>query len=235
AQSRSRTPANVEQVLLTLGERTEQHNHHQSLLDYFTHEVLSAQSEPVRRFLLQTSILSRITGPLCDAVTERHDSAQFLEAMERAGIFLEAVEGPSSSFQSEPGPGEPRESRGGILWYRYHGLFAETLRREASQCLGDETLRLLARRASQWYEQHALGSEAIEAALFVQDIERISDLLERVDTDWSLPELPTLRHWLLAVPVEVLRPYPLLCLYAALAVILQGGGTAVSAETRQRR
>src|SRR5260370_37932664 len=98
----------------------------------------------MQHFLLQTSMLSRLCAPLCNAVTGGKDSAEQLEAVARAGLFLEAMEGPGG-------------------WYRYHALFAEAMRREASRRLGEEVLRAYALRASSWYEQEEWLPEAIEA------------------------------------------------------------------------
>ncbi|HEX9133134.1 MAG TPA: hypothetical protein VF844_12645 [Ktedonobacteraceae bacterium] len=81
---------------------------HRSLQDYFVTEVLTAQPEPLRDFLLQTSMLSRLTGSLCDVVTTRSDSQYLLEALDRGGLFLESLD--------ESGQ-----------WYRYHALFAESM------------------------------------------------------------------------------------------------------------
>jgi LuxR family maltose regulon positive regulatory protein len=78
------------------------------VLDYLTEEVLDGQPEPLRTFLLETSILERLSGPLCDAVTGRSDSQQLLEQAERAHLFLVPLD----------------EERG---WWRYHQLFADLL------------------------------------------------------------------------------------------------------------
>ncbi len=98
-----------------------------AIMAYFISEVLSAQSKPLQRFLLQTSVLGRLTDSLCDSVTGRKDSATLLAAVERSGLFLESLDGPG---QSEP-------------WYRYHALFAEAMRSEARSHLGDARLREL--------------------------------------------------------------------------------------------
>ncbi|MBO0783335.1 MAG: transcriptional regulator, partial [Ktedonobacteraceae bacterium] len=105
-----------------------------SLQEYFVMEVLNAQPETLQNFLLRTSVISRLTGSLCDAVVERHGSARLLESVERAGLFLELLDG-----------------SGG--WYRYHALFAEAMRVEARRRLGNDAMRLLYLRASQWYAQ----------------------------------------------------------------------------------
>src|SRR5262249_5939396 len=117
---------------------------HRTLQDYFVAEVLRSQSEPLQRFLLQTSVLSRLTGSLCDAVTGNQDSERILAALERGGLFL-----------------EPLDEAG--LWYRYHTLFAESMGAEARHRLGDDRLHALSHKASRWYEQHGFLREAVEA------------------------------------------------------------------------
>ena len=118
---------------------------HRFVLDYLTQEVLDRQSEELRRFLLETSILERLSGPLCDAVTGRNDSQQLLEQVERANLFLVPLD----------------EVRG--LW-RYHELFAELLgarlRRQHPGRVPE-----LHRRAAAWSEGHGLVDDAVRHAL----------------------------------------------------------------------
>src|SRR5439155_12723986 len=84
------------------------------ILDYLVEEVLQRQPEDTQMFLLQSAILTRLTGPLCDAVTGRADGQALLEELERANLFLIPLD----------------EERG---WYRYHQLFAEVLRLRLQQ------------------------------------------------------------------------------------------------------
>src|SRR5260370_1239014 len=128
-----------------------------SLQAYFVAEVLRSQSEPLQLFLLQRSVLSRLTGSLCDAVTGSHDSERLLEALERGGLFLESLD--------EAG-----------RWYRYHALFAESMGTEARRRLGDDRLRALSHEASRWYEQYGFLREAVVAALHAQDRGRAAEL-----------------------------------------------------------
>lgn len=151
---RRTTPPDVEQSLSLLTST------HRPILDYFISEVLSAQPEPLQRFLLQTSVLSRLNGSLCDAVTGRQDSRRLLEETERAGLFLQPLNVPG-------------------LWYRYHELFAEALRYTARHRLGEEALHTLLLRACQWYETHAMLDEAIETALAIHEYARAAPLIER--------------------------------------------------------
>jgi len=99
----------------------------------------------VKQFLLHTCILERLSGSLCDAVTEQEGSQLTLEALERANLFVVALD----------------DERG---WYRYHHLFAQALRRHLQQ-REPMLLSELHRRASAWYEQHHLSAEAVRHSL----------------------------------------------------------------------
>jgi LuxR family maltose regulon positive regulatory protein len=174
-----------------------------AIVEYFIAEVLNAQPQPLQHFLLQTSILSRLTGSLCDTVTGRQDCVTLLEVVERAGLFLEALEGAGQVEQ----------------WYRYHTLFAEAMHREAQVRLGEEQLRVLAQSASHWYEQHGLLAEAVEAALSAQEFDRAALLIERIYKTESFYEMHTLLHWLGQVPETVLMQHPELSFYEAHALL----------------
>lgn len=170
---------------------------HRPIQEYFMSEVFSTLSEDLQLFLLQTSILSRLTGSLCDAVTGRQDSAQWLERSERSGFFLEAVD---SAGQ----------------WYRYHALFSETMKKEAIRRLGAEELRQLSRQASHWYEEHAMPVEAIETALRAQECERAAVLIEGLNDEICFSEQRRILHWLEQMPTSLLRARPALCFRYAL-------------------
>jgi LuxR family maltose regulon positive regulatory protein len=188
-----RTPQAIEQALLSLGAPGDSAD--RSLLDYFVSEILETQPEPLQRFLLQTSVLSRLCAPLCAAATGNGKSATLLEAIERAGLFLEALSSPGG-------------------WYRYHALFAAAMRQEAGRRLGEEALRELSLRASAWHEQEALLPEAIEAALLARDMERVARLIERVHAH-SFSEPHTMLRWLEQLSEAVIREHPLLCFLLA--------------------
>jgi LuxR family transcriptional regulator, maltose regulon positive regulatory protein len=174
-----------------------------AIVAYFISEVLSAQSKPLQRFLLQTSVLGRLTGSLCDSVTGRENSATLLAAVERAGLFLESLDGPG---QSEP-------------WYRYHALFAEAMRSEARSRLGDARLRELSRLAGQWYQQHGMSVEAIEAMLRAQEVERAVTLIEAICELEHFYELHTLLRWMKQIPETVFPLHPTLCFSYARALL----------------
>ncbi len=123
------------------------------ILDYLLDEVFSQQSEELRSFMYQTSILDQLTEPLCDAVIDKPGSQAYLEQLERANLFLIPLD---------------EEQR----WYRYHHLFAEFLRKQLKQ-FWSERIPQLHQRASDWYAGNHLPSEAIRHALAAGDIDRV--------------------------------------------------------------
>jgi ATP/maltotriose-dependent transcriptional regulator MalT len=182
-----------------------------SFQDYFVTEVLSVQPEALQDFLLHTSILSRLTGSLCDAVAERHESDRLLEDIERAGIFLESLD------------------RSGE-WYRYHALFAEAMQAEARRRLGVGVLHALSLKASRWYEQQRMFAEAVEAAFQAQDTTRAAELIEHIlgkvkhfilgpQVFQEVNGFHTLRRWLEQLPETAFRGRPLLYLGYATALL----------------
>ncbi len=192
------TPRELERHLAALSD--DQAQPHRPILDYFISEVLQAQPDALQLFLLRTSMLGRLTGSLCDAVAGRRDSAALLEAMERAGLFLESLDDAGQ-------------------WYRYHALFADSMRAAARQRLGDAALSALSLQASRWYEAHGLLAEAIDAALHAQEHERAADLIEQLLARDQFDEVHTLRRWLDQVPREVRHARPHLCLRYAMVLL----------------
>ena len=118
---------------------------HHYVVDYLLEEVLNRQSEDIQDFLLQTCILDRLSAPLCDAVREQDGSQALLDFLERANLFLVALD--------EQGQ-----------WYRYHRLFAEALRQWLQQT-APALVPALHLRASRWYEQHGLIAKAVSHTL----------------------------------------------------------------------
>jgi LuxR family maltose regulon positive regulatory protein len=182
---------------------TEFSGSHRYLLDYFALEILSSLPEARQMFLLQTSLLGRMTASLCDAVTGDRDSEQTLREMERSGLFLQAL------------GGEP-------LWYRYHALFAEALQAQARQRLSEEERHLGLKRASAWYEQEGMFAEGIEAALTAGEWERAAGLMEGLLHGENHPawrERVTLLRWLEMLPEQVLEAHPGLCVHYAATLL----------------
>jgi LuxR family maltose regulon positive regulatory protein len=161
------------------------------IVDYLVEEVLVRQTDQVRRFLIQTSVLDRLHGPLCDAVTGQHDGKATLEWLDRANLFVLPLD----------------DSR---RWYRYHHLFADVLQTHLLDERPDE-ITDLHRRASRWYEQASEPSQAIRHAIAAEDVERAAGLVEL-----AIPALrrnrqeATIRGWLDAIPDEVVRVRPVL-------------------------
>jgi LuxR family transcriptional regulator, maltose regulon positive regulatory protein len=176
---------------------------HRYIVDYLTEEVLHQQSESVRTFLLQTSILERLCGSLCDAVICRSGSQAMLEQLEQANLFLLPLDDERS-------------------WYRYHHLFAEALRFRLIQAHPD-LLPILHQRASAWFEDHSLLPEAITHAFAAEDFERAMTLLEPILYRlFSQGPHTTVRQWLRAMPEEVLFTRPSLCVLYAWAFLYVG-------------
>jgi LuxR family maltose regulon positive regulatory protein len=184
---------------------------HRFVLDYLIAEVLEQQSEKVQTFLLQTSILNRLTGPLCDAVcfentettTGQENSQATLEILERANLFIVPLDD---------------ERR----WFRYHHLFADLLRQRLHQTQ-PEQVTTLHTRASKWYEQNGLVDEAIDYALSAEDIERGVHLIEQhVDTMWAHGEYAKLRRWLEGLPDELVLSRPQLSIFRAWELFASG-------------
>ncbi|MDQ4137577.1 MAG: LuxR C-terminal-related transcriptional regulator, partial [Actinomycetota bacterium] len=171
------------------------------------------QPDGVRAFLLQTSILGRMNGSLCDAVTGRDDSRVMLETLDRANLFL-----------------VPLDDR--RRWYRYHHLFADVLRARLLDERPDDVPELH-RRASAWHAERGEHDEAIQHALAAEDFPLAASLIER-----ALPALTrdrrevTLRGWLETLPVELFRVRPVLSL--AYVGALLSTGTVDGVEPRLR-
>jgi LuxR family maltose regulon positive regulatory protein len=122
------------------------------IVDYLVEEVLRRQPEQTRRFLVQTSILDRLSGPLCDAVTAQRGGKAMLESLDRANLFVVPLD----------------DSR---RWYRYHHLFADVLQTYLLNERADEAAELH-RRASLWYDQNGEPSAAVRHALSAGDVVR---------------------------------------------------------------
>lgn len=216
------------------------------ILDYLLDEVFSRQPETVQNFLLQTSILDRLCGPLCDAVTQftiydlRFTSEEanpgivnpkseivngqaMLEYLEQTNLFIVPLD-------------NKRE------WYRYHPLLLDLLRHRfnsemSRQKLGDTGLEqspraasnlqspsLLHHRAASWYEQHGLTAEALSHLFAAEDFAEAVRLVEQIGatTLWKRGEVTTLLSWLKKLPLELIHARPKLCLYEAETLYLTG-------------
>jgi LuxR family maltose regulon positive regulatory protein len=169
---------------------------HHFVLDYLVEEVLERQSESVQTFLLQTAVLDRLTGSLCDAVTGQDNGQATLELLERANLFIVPLD---------------EERR----WYRYHHLFSGLLRQRLRQ-IQPEQVSTLHLQASEWYEQNGLVDESIEYALQAQSFERAAYLIESAaEAVWGSGEHTKLRRWLDGLPIALVFSKPQLCVFQA--------------------
>jgi LuxR family transcriptional regulator, maltose regulon positive regulatory protein len=187
---------------------------HRYIVDYLVEEVLQRQPEEYRSFLLQTSILERLNGPLCDAVTLQTGSTARLEQLQRGNFFLTPLDDKRN-------------------WYRYHHLFGDVLRMHLIAEQSDK-LSLLHRRASEWYEQNGSPEEAIRHALAGSDFERAAALIElAAPAMHKRREEATVLTWMKALPEEIFRDRPVLSVLYAGAIMSNGGVEGVDAQLRE--
>ena len=174
------------------------------VLDYLTEEVLDGQPPELTTFLLESAVLERLSGPLCDAVLGRTDSQQMLESVERANLFLLPLDG---------------ERR----WWRYHHLFADLLRARLLRTAPDR-VPALHRAAATWLERHGLSDDAVHSALAGGDADAAARIIEEhlEEQLWHRNEGATLERWLSALPPEALRRRPRLVLGRAILGVLGG-------------
>jgi LuxR family maltose regulon positive regulatory protein len=183
------------------------------ILDYLLEEVLESQSQEIQHFLLHTSILERLTAPLCEVLLEVQTSETFppshlpacqqtLEYLERSNLFLVPLD----------------EER---IWYRYHHLFADLLRARLHQTR-PELIPLLHTRASDWLEENGFITEAIHHLFAVQEMERAADLIERHGPIHLAESDPSVLQLADGLPAEVLLARPKIGLYQAWLLIIHG-------------
>ncbi len=173
------------------------------ILDYLVEQVLQRQTQQAQTFLIQTSILDRLTGSLCEALTGQNNGQATLEWLERANLFIVPLD-------------DERK------WYRYHRLFADLLQKRLGETYPELT-PVLHLRASRWHEQNGLMAEAIDHALAAKDFERAAQLIEQVaEIMLGRSESAALLKWINALPEAHVRARPLLCVYHAWVLLLGG-------------
>jgi len=171
------------------------------ILDYLAEEVLARQSPRVRQFLLETSILERLSGALCDAVTEQSDSQSMLIQLERANLFISALDAER-------------------CWYRYHQLFADVLRRQLTAAEPARVSRLHG-RASMWFEKEGRIDEAIDHSLMGGDGARAVSLIEsEAPRMLGQGQAARLMRYALRIPEPLLLGSPWLCVSFAWAALM---------------
>jgi LuxR family maltose regulon positive regulatory protein len=176
---------------------------HHFILDYLVEEVLEQQSESVQTFLLQTSVLNRLTGSVCDALTGQDNGQATLETLERANLFIVPLD---------------EERR----WYRYHHLFGDLLRERLNQTRPKQS-PILHSLASKWFEQQGLIDEAIEHALQSDHFDQAARMIdEHIEERWQRGRLAKLRRWLDKLPDELVYNNPNLCIFLAWDLFING-------------
>jgi LuxR family maltose regulon positive regulatory protein len=171
------------------------------VLDYLIEEVYQRQAPAAQDFLLQTSVLDRMSAALCDAVTGRDDSAAQLRALEQRNLFVVPLDAARQ-------------------WYRYHHLFADLLRHRLEQ-EAPESITELQRRAGRWYADHGYPADAIHHALAACAWEDAAALILRFGDDLlKHGEIATLVGWYRALPDVLVRSQPQLCVGCAWPLIL---------------
>jgi LuxR family maltose regulon positive regulatory protein len=196
---------------------------HHFVLDYLIEEVLQQQSESVQTFLLRTSILDRMCGPLCEAVLEPTSASgqetvsaqETLEYLERANLFIVPLDNER-------------------CWYRYHHLFRDLLRQRLYQSTASSTggdgmgMAELHSRASQWYEDHGLEIEAFQHAAAANDVERAERIIEGKGIPLHFRgAVAAILDWLASLPNTVLDARPSLCVRYATLSLVRGQTTGV--------
>jgi len=186
---------------------------HRYVMDYLMGEVFNRHPLEVQEFLLQTSVLDRLSGPLCDAVVGReailpHSGQEMLEQLDRANLFTMPLD---------------HERR----WYRYHHLFADLLRDRLRQTQPEREPELH-RRAAAWYERNELMEEAVHHALKAQDYDLAVRLIQQVAFSiWEFSKPYTLLSWMKAMPETLVRSHTALSIHYAAGLTVSGQLDAV--------
>jgi len=174
------------------------------IVDYLVDEVLAQRPEGTRDFLLQTSILDRMAGSLCNAVTAQSGGQEMLEKLEQANVFI-----------------VPLDNR--RQWYRYHHLFVDLLRQRLTEVVDSHTITILHQRASHWYEENNFLVEAVEHALAAQDFDNVIRLVELGSMEILMRgQQSLLLKWQAELPRELVASHPNFCMTVAWAWLSTG-------------
>ena len=173
------------------------------IMDYLMEEVLKIQTDDIKEFLLQTSILEQMSAPLCNAVLNRNDSQSILETLERNNMFVIPLDTERT-------------------WYRYHHLFAELLKQRLH--LRDKTAIIeLHNKACNWFDQHKMFDFAIRHAIAIQNHERSLQLIGSVVEEmWEKGHHVAILNYGSLLPEELIKKSATFCLYYAWVLIISG-------------
>lgn len=181
----------------------------QYIMDYLMEEVLKNQSDDIKEFLLQTSILEQVSSSLCNALLNRNDSQLIIENLEKNNMFVIPLD-------------TERQ------WYRYHHLFSDLLKQKL-QLRGKDSITELHRKACDWFEQNNLFDLAIEHALAVKNYEKSMQLIGKVvEEKWKNGQHTAIIKYSGLFPEEIIKKNPELCFY--ISWILITGGQIKEAE-----
>ena len=173
------------------------------IMDYLVEEVLNHQPEQLRNFLLQTSILERLSAALCDAVTRSKNSRRMLNQMDKVNLFIIPLD----------------DQR---CWYRYHHLFADLLRQRLRVTQADFEAKLHS-RASQWFAENGYKNEAVDHAFAAQNYAQAAQLIEEIaEIDWDRARESRLLQWVRKLPDEQIETNPKLCIFYARELFKSG-------------
>jgi len=187
------------------------------ILEYLIEEVLNRQSDKSRKFLLQTAVLDRFCGSLCEAVTGEKNSEETIQELCKNNLFIIPLDQ-------------------GHIWYRYHHLFADLLVNFLHKEFSQVEVLQLHRRTSQWYRDTEDFEKTIKYALSGQDYESAADLIEQiVDQVIARGQVKTLLGWLGAIPEETINARPRLLMHQGWVVFLSGRVTLASQILQQAK
>ena len=179
------------------------------IAEYLTDEVIKQQPAHIQEFLLKTSILDRLSGPLCDVVIGQKNSLQLLERLWKENLFISALDD-------------------GNQWFRYHYLFASLLQQRLAAAQPG-SLPSLYLNASKWFENNGYPNEAIEYALRGEHYQQAAKLVDRYAKPTIIrSEVKTFIRWTAKLPADVVGQNPVLCILYAWAVLVTEGQTQVA-------
>jgi LuxR family maltose regulon positive regulatory protein len=184
---------------------------HDYIADYLTDEVISQQPGHIHDFLLKTSILDRLSGSLCDAVTGQQDSQQILKQLKGANLFVVSLDDEGQ-------------------WYRYHRLFADLLHQRLLRSK-PEVVPALYLKASEWFEVDGFTDHAIDYSLRGRHFQRAAGLIERVaEQIIKRSEIAMFLRWLDELPEQLVRDRATLSIFYAWALLVRGERSHLAAD-----